>query len=346
MEKIPPEAEKGDGRMRYGAVEYVGKPVSRVVFGTATPVMFQAFRSVYGEAPDFSERLQRAFAVLDGMHAQGINCFDCANQYGEEPLGEWMEARGLRDEVVVLTKGAHHNAWRKRVTDYDILSDVHDSLAKLRTDHIDIYLLHRDDPDVAVGPILEVLNKLADQGKIRAFGVSNWSLERFEEAAGYASARGLRGFGAVSPNYGLAEQVADPWGGGCVSISGKEGKAARDHYAGNGIAVFAYSPLARGLFSGRFRSGEPERARAVMDEPGVKGYLSRDNLERLRRCENLAEEKGVTVPEIAMAWLYNQPDLSVFAVSGSSSPDRMRTNIAAAEIVLSAEERAWLNLEA
>lgn len=332
--------------MQYGAVEYVGKPVSRVVFGTSTPVMFQAFRSVYGDAPDFSERLQRAFDMLDGMYALGINCFDCASQYGEEPLGEWMEARGLREEVVVLTKGAHHNAWRKRVTVHDILSDVHDSLAKLRTDHIDIYLLHRDDPDVSVGPILEVLNKLADQGKIRAFGVSNWSLERFREAAGYASARGLRGFGAVSPNYGLAEQVADPWGGGCVSISGEEGKAARGYYAENGIQVFAYSPLARGLFSGRFRSGEPERAREVMDEPGVKGYLSTDNLERLRRCEILAEEKGVTVPEIAMAWLFDQPDLSVFAVSGSSNPDRMRTNIAAAKIGLTAEERAWLNLEA
>jgi aryl-alcohol dehydrogenase-like predicted oxidoreductase len=83
-----------------------------------------------------------------------------------------------------------------------------------------------------------------------------------------------------------------------------------------------------------------------MDEPGIKGYLSPDNLERLRRCEILAEEKGVTVPEIAMAWLFDQPDLSVFAVSGSSNPDRMRTNIAAAKIGLTAEERAWLNLEA
>ena len=95
--------------MKYGRIQYVDRPISRVVFGTAMPVLFGAFRSVYGESPDFGERLDAAFRLLDAMFALGVNCFDCADHYGEEPLGEWLEARGLRDRVVILAKGAHHN---------------------------------------------------------------------------------------------------------------------------------------------------------------------------------------------------------------------------------------------
>ena len=95
--------------MEYGHIDHVSKPISRIVFGTAMPTLFAAFRSVYGEAPDFPQRLDAAFRLLDDMYAEGVNCFDCADHYGEEPLGEWLEARGLRDEVVILTKGAHHN---------------------------------------------------------------------------------------------------------------------------------------------------------------------------------------------------------------------------------------------
>ena len=109
--------------MLYQSIPNVDKPVSRLVFGTATPKLFAAFRSVYGDAPDFEERRQAAFSLLDDMYAEGVNCFDCADHYGEEPLGEWMEARGLRDRVVILTKGAHHNRWRRRVTDFDTLHE-------------------------------------------------------------------------------------------------------------------------------------------------------------------------------------------------------------------------------
>ena len=101
--------------MQYGTIAHVDKPISRIVFGTAMPIMFDAFRSVYENAPDFQNRLKAAFELLDNMYAEGVNCFDCSDHYGEEPLGEWLEARGLHDKVVILTKGAHHNRWRKRV---------------------------------------------------------------------------------------------------------------------------------------------------------------------------------------------------------------------------------------
>ena len=331
--------------MNYGRIDHVDKPVSRIVFGTATPKMFAAFRSVYEDAPDFPQRLEAAFELLDAAREAGINCFDCSDHYGEEPLGEWLEARGVRNEVVILTKGAHHNRWRKRVTDFDILHDVHNSLAKLKTDHIELYLLHRDDPTVPVGPLMDALNRCVDEGKLGAIGASNWTVERMEEANEYAAKHGMRGFTVASPNYGLAGQVADPWGGGCVSISGPENRPAREWYARNRIPVFAYSSMARGLFSGRVRGGEPESAKAVMDEPGLKGYACPANFERLRRCEILAAEKGMTVPQIAMGWLFSQP-LDVYALVATGRPENVRANAEAANVRLSEAECRWLNLEA
>ena len=331
--------------MEYGTIAYVTKPISRLVFGTAMPVMFNAFRSVYGEAPDFPQRLEAAFRLLDGMYAEGVNCFDCADHYGEEPLGEWLEARGLRERVVILTKGAHHNRWRKRVTDFDILHDVHNSLAKLKTNHLDIYLLHRDDPTVPVGPLMDALNRCVDEGKLGAIGVSNWTIPRIEAANEYALKHGLRPFTVSSPNYGLAEQVEDPWGGGCVSLSGPDNRAARAWYAENRIPVFAYSVMARGFFSGRVKGDDPATARQFMDAAGIKGYAHPDNFERLRRCERLAAEKGLSVPDIAMAWLFNQRALDVYALTSPSRPERMRGSIAASAIPLSDAECRWLDLE-
>ena len=331
--------------MEYYQIDGVSKPISRIVFGSAMPKMFAAFRSVYGNEPDFENRLQTAFEILDDAYSEGINCIDCADHYGEEPVGEWLESRGLHDKVVILTKGAHHNAWRKRVTPYDILHDCHNSLAKLKTNQIDIYLLHRDDPSVPVGPIMDTLNRLYEEGKIRVFGTSNWSVERFTEANEYALKNGLRPFIVVSPNFGLANQVADPWGGGCYTISGASDNADRKFYAENDIPVFAYSALGRGFFSGRFHSDEYEKAKQILEPAAVNGYLCPENMERLRRCELLAKEKQVTVAQIAMAYIFNQHDLRVFALTSPGSKERVKESTAALELQLTDEECSWLNLE-
>ena len=331
--------------MQYGTIAGVERPVSRIVFGTATPILFSAFRSVYGEAPDFPQRLSAAFDLLDTMYALGVNTFDCADHYGEEPLGEWLEARGLHDKCVILTKGAHHNLWRKRVTDFDILYDCHNSLAKLRTCHIPLYLLHRDDPQVAVGPIVETLNRLHAEGKIGAFGASNWTVRRMMEANEYAYKHGLVPFTVASPNFGLANQLDDPWGGGCVTISGPQNREARAWYRDNRVPILAYSVLGRGFFSGAFRHDEPEKAKQLLDEAARKGYDYPENYERLRRCEILAQEKGVSVSQIAMAWIFNQPGLEVYALSGATSKAHMQANIQAADIRLTPQQCAWLDLE-
>ena len=150
--------------MNYGRVAGVDKPIARVVQGT---VMIR------------SEEEEKSFALLDEVFEQGGTTFDTAHQYGggdsERTFGRWAKDRGLRDEIVVIGKGAHHNADRKRVTPFDITADLFDSLARFGFDHVDLYLLHRDDPSVPVGPIVEVLNEHFSEGRIKAFGGSNWT---------------------------------------------------------------------------------------------------------------------------------------------------------------------------
>ena len=206
--------------MEYGKVKGIDKSVSRLVQGT---VMVN------------SRELDYSFELLDAVHALGCNTFDTAHVYGggdnERTVGRWVNERGLREKVVIIGKGAHHSGDRKRVTPFDISADLHDSLARFKFDYIDLYLLHRDDPDVPVGPIVERLNEHVDAGRIRAFGGSNWAHERVEEANEYAEGHGLVPFVASSPNFSLAEQVEEPWGG-CISISGPGGEAARKWYEG------------------------------------------------------------------------------------------------------------------
>lgn len=331
--------------MEYTKIDGLNKGLSKMVFGTATPQLFAAVAD--GAA---AEDKEKAFKLLDSVFEAGINTFDCAAHYGEEIMGEWMQERGNREECVIITKCAHPNKWRDRVTDFDILSDVHDSLSKLRTDYIDVYMLHRDNPQVPVGPIVEVMNRLYSEGKIKLFGGSNWTHERIAEANKYAREHNLIPFTVSSPNFGLAEQVADPWvsdakfGGGCVTIAGPKNKAAREWYAENNIPVFAYSSLARGFFSGAFRSDKPEKAREILDNPGYIGYFCENNIKRLARCEKIAEKKDITVAQAAMAWIYNQR-FEVFALSSPVTAEQLRENIQALEIKLTEDEIKWLDLQ-
>lgn len=327
--------------MHYKKIQYVDKPISPIVFGTATPILFAAIDE---SRSDIEECRQKAFALMDDVFAAGINCFDCSDHYGEEILGEWIELRGIRDKAVIFSKCAHPNKWRDRVTDFDILYDVHNALKKLRTDYIDIYMLHRDNPSVPVGAIVDTMNRLYDEGKIGAFGGSNWTHERIAEANEYAAKHSLIPFTVASPNFGLAEQVDNPWVGQCTSLSGPQNAASRQWHLDNNIAVFAYSTLARGFFSGAFKSDEPEKAKQILDEAGIKGYFCESNLERLRRAEILANEKGVSVAQIALAWLFASP-LNTFLLTSPVNQTQINQNVSSENIKLTNDEFLWLDLQ-
>jgi len=309
--------------MQYGQIDGIDKPVSRLVQGC----------TMIGQGDD-----ERDFALLDAVTEAGCTAFDTAHVYGggnsERALGRWVNARGLRDKVVVITKGAHLNRDRLRVTPFDISADLHDSLARLKTDHIDLYLLHRDDPEVPVGPIVERLNELAGEGKIGAFGGSNWSHDRLAAANAYASSHGLTGFAASSPNLTLAVQQEVPWDG-CISISGPEGAAARKWYADTRMPLLCWSSLAGGFLSGRFRRDNLDSFEGYADELVVRCYCTEENFQRLDAAEEIAKAAGVELPQVALAYIFNQP-LNAFALTACMTGDEYRANIAALDLKLPA----------
>lgn len=316
--------------MQYQTLEYVNKKVSKLFYGTASmPFMM---------GKDCSE-------MLDAARACGITALDTARRYmkSENVIGAWLESRNCREEMTILSKCGHPSMFgKKRVSEKEMRKDLKKSLAALRTDYIDIYLLHRDDPSVDVATVIETFNAMYAEGKIKAFGGSNWTHTRIEEANEYAYKHGLIPMTVSSPNFGLAYQTDDPWGDG-ITISGAPNEAAREWYRKNQMPVVAYSSICRGFFSGKFKSSEPEKAAQFLDAAAVKTYAHPENFERLRRCEELAEKKNATVAQIAMKWLFAD-GVNTFAAVSTSSPERLKSNVAALSIEMTKEEAEYLDL--
>lgn len=284
--------------------------------------------------------------LLDEMFDLGITAFDAARVYkgAEECLGAWVAARGNRDKIFIETKCAHPSVFgRSRVDAKSIRKDAERSLRALRTDYIDLLLLHRDDERLPVSSMVEALGALYKEGKVRAFGASNWRHERIAAANAYAKEQGLPPFAASSVHFGLAEQVENPWPGACVSVTGEGEQAARDWYKETQTPLIAYSSLGRGMLSGRVKTQDPATA-ASLDGFARRGYFCGRNMERLSRCEQLAAEKGAAVAQIALAWTF-QSGLNAFAVLSTASPAHMRANLSALRLELSEAECRWLNLE-
>ena len=315
---------------RYGKIAGLEKPVSRMIFGTAIGPMIE------GKNTD---------ELLDAALAKGINTFDTARGYGraEESLGGWMKRRDNREQVVVISKCGNCDSDGSVCVNRKVIeTELVESLQALQTDYIDIYLLHRDDPKTPVSEMIDALNELQKEGKIKVFGVSNWAHERIEEANRYAKEHQLQGFSVFSPHFGLAEQIADPWGGNCVTITGKQNQAARNWYQENQMPIIAYSSLARGLMAGRIKSSQEVQAAEILDSFCVKGYVCHDNFERLARCEELAEKKGCTVSQIALAWMFRQ-DLNIYVLVSTTRAFRLEENLRAFTVNLSEEENRYLN---
>lgn len=275
-----------------------------------------------------------AAAMFDAYFEQGGNAFDTAFLYGqgrmERLLGAWMESRGVRDEVVVVVKGGH----TPFCTPEGIRRQFEESLQRLRTDRADIYCLHRDNPALPAGELVEVMNEWVKEGKVGVFGGSNWTLARVEEANRYAESRGLQGFGVVSNNFSLARMVSPVWGG-CVAASDAESRA---WLTVQRMPVLAWSSQARGFFTER---GDPARRE---DAEMVRCWQSEDNFERRRRAYQLAEKKGVKAVVIAAAYVLQQR-FPTLALIGPRTLAELRSSLGSLGVELTPEEVAWLNLE-
>lgn len=309
--------------MKHIQIKGLDKPVSKLIMGS------DFFRLDNG---------QEVSDILGHYLAIGGNTIDTAFIYcggqSEQALGIWLDEMGNRDDINIFTKGAHHDASGPRVNPEAIRSDLFTSLERLRTDYIDLYALHRDDPSIPVGVILEALNEHVEAGRIRAFGGSNWTHERLQEAADYAEQHGLIGFSFSSPNLSLAK-ANEPFWAGCVST---DEQALRWHEAKQ-FPLLSWSSQARGFFTGRFTPENRDNADLV------RVFYSDDNWTRLRRAEQLAQEKGVSAIQIALAYVLSQP-FPACALIGPRSEAEMLSCRDGAQLVLSAQELAWLDLTA
>jgi len=317
--------------MEYKTIYEGERPVSRLIYGTGNN---QIMGDDVGAAKDC---LQRALE-------SGFTTFDTAYSYGnaEINVGQWLMGLKSREEITIIDKGC--NPGQKGSTECMSAELIErqnkESLNRLQTDYVEFYVLHRDDPNYPVEPVIEVLNKLKEEGKILHFGASNWSLDRIRQANAYAKDHGLEGFETLSPAYSLATFVSDPWGGS-VTISGEKNKELRETYLNSGLPIFAYSSLARGYLSGKFSTrGEKPIEKCLWWAP-IQEYDCPENRERLERLENMAEEKGLSVPRLALAWLINQSP-NIYPIVSPSSLGHMEENIKALEIQLSEKEINYL----
>jgi predicted dehydrogenase/aryl-alcohol dehydrogenase-like predicted oxidoreductase len=315
-------SRRPDQHMKFGRIDGLDKTVSRLVLGC-----------------DNQRTYAQAAAMFDGFFEEGGNCFDTAYVYGnglqESLLGQWIRNRaGIRDEIVVIGKGAHtphcHPA--------GLTAQLLESLERMQTDYVDVYLLHRDDPAVPVGEFIEVLNEHWKAGRMRAFGGSNWSIQRVEEANAYAARHGLRPFAVVSNNLSLARMVQPVWGG-CVTASDPESLA---WFTRHQMPLLCWSSQARGFFV----AGAP--AKAGVDGPTAdeiaRFWHSEDNFWRRERAIILAKEKGVTAMNVALAYVLSQ-SFPTFALFGPRTLAEIRTSFPGLGLELSPGELAWLNLE-
>jgi len=303
-------------KMRYERVTDVKHPVSKIVMGTLG-----------------GQEIDHAGTLYDTYAEQGGNTFDTAHHYGkaEAVFGEWMNRRGVRSNTVVITKGAH----TPNCNPETLTTEFNQSLDLLQTDFIDIYFLHRDNPEIPVGEFVDVLNEHKRAGRLGVFGGSNWSLARMDEANEYAAKNSLAGFTVLSNHMSLARMVESPWPG-CLASSDVE---SRNWLAERNMPLFPWSSQARGFFAdGRAHPDDHS------DPDLVRSWYSDDNFERLARVREMASRKNVAVITIALAYVLNQSN-PTFPLVGPLSADETRSSMAALDVEMTSTDLAWLNLE-
>jgi aryl-alcohol dehydrogenase-like predicted oxidoreductase len=282
---------------------------------------------------EFFPNFAGASILLDAFFEAGGNLFDTAFIYGngrtEAIFGDWLASRGTRDDVVVIGKGAHSPLVYPDV----IAKQLTQSLDRLKTDHVDVYFMHRDNPDVPVGEFVDAMDAEVKAGRIRGpFGGSNWTRERLDAAIAYAEKNGRQKPGAFSNNFSLAEMVSPVWAG-CVAASDAEWKAwLRERQLVN----FAWSSQGRGFFTDRAGRDKFD------DEEIVRCWYSEKNFARRDRAIELARKLGRQPIHVALAYVLAQP-FPVVPLIGPRTLDELEDSLSALDIRLTPEEVAWLD---
>ncbi|TDC49789.1 aldo/keto reductase [Actinomadura sp. KC345] len=279
---------------------------------------------------------ERSFEILDAYAAAGGNFIDTSDSYmasapgnsggeSETIIGEWTQSRGNRDDMVIATKVGKHPK-REGLAPDNIKAAADDSLRRLRTDRIDLYYTHFDDPSVPVGEIMTAMDELVTAGKVRQIAVSNIELDRLEASLEFSEREGTARYVAIQPHYNL------------VSRDTYEGPR-RDIAERHGLAALPYYGLASGFLTGKYRPGS--------DVDSVRSGKAARHLETergrnvLAALDIVAEEQGVAVATAALAWLAAQPTV-VAPIASARTLDQLPPLIEVARTTLTGAQLARL----
>ena len=254
----------------------------------------------------------------------GINFFDTANVYGdgasESAWGEILSDYN-RDEYILATKVFFPVSGGKGLSREQIAKQIDASLERLQTDYVDLYQCHRFDTEVPVEETMEALAEVVDSGKARYIGFSEWTPEQIR--AGLEVDGGAE-LVSSQPQYSML------WRGPEQEVFGL--------CAEKGISQIVWSPLAEGVLTGKYEPGSPppSDSRAASDEMGtfIKDRLTDETLEAVQRLEPIAAEAGLSMPQLALAWVLRRPELAS-AIIGASRPEQVTQNVEASGVELS-----------
>lgn len=281
----------------------------------------------------------RSFEILDGFADADFNLIDTADVYSvwqqgnkggesETIIGNWMQQRKNREQMVIATKvGAAMDAGKKGLSKKYIIQAAEDSLRRLKTDYIDLYQSHYDDPDTPIYETLEAYDQLIKAGKVRWIGASNMSAERLTQSLELANKLNLPKYQTLQPEYNLYQ---------------REGYESNYEQLvlDNELGVISYYSLASGFLTGKYRSEEDldksQRGGAV------KSYLNDRGFKILKALDIVSEQYSADQASVALAWLIARPSITAPIVSVTSL-GQLQDLTRAAELKLNTEDIAILD---
>lgn len=302
-----------------------GLSVSPIVFGG----------NVFGWTADE----KTSFDILDAFFDAGLNTIDTADVYSawvpgnkggdsEEIIGRWLKkGKVSRDKAVIITKVGSDMGQGKTLKEQYILKAVEDSLRRLQTDYIDVYLSHWPDADTPHEESLTAYAKLKQQGKIRSFGCSNYDAALLQASFDAAEKAGLPRYDVLQPEYNLYERAS--FEGPLADLCVKED-----------IGVITYFSLAAGFLTGKYRSKADTEGRAR--EGRVSQYLDAKGMNILDALDKVSAETDAKPAEIALAWLLNKKGVTA-PIASATSLSQLESLAKAAKLTLSGEAMALLD---
>lgn len=281
-----------------------------------------------------------SFSLLDAFFDAGFNAVDTADVYSswapgnrggesETIIGKWLKQSGRsRDSAVIVTKvGSELGPDRKGLSRRWIMQAVEESMKRLQTDYIDLYLSHWPDPGTPYEETLAAYDTLLSQGKLRAIGASNLDAQQMRDALDVAAANGLPRYDVLQPEYNLYDRASydGPLRNLCIAEE---------------IGVITYFSLARGFLSGKYRSHKDLEGSARGG--GVEKYLDGRGMRILGVLDEIAEETGAKQAEIALAWIIARDGVTA-PIASATNADQLASLVRSAELTLPEEAIRRLN---